>query len=63
MRVGLEDNIYRSRGVLATNAGLVADATALVQTLGQRPATPDEARVILGLRPATSPAMQERADA
>lgn len=63
VRVGLEDNIYRSRGVLATNAGLVTDAVHLVQTLGQRPATPDEAREILGLRGATAPAAREQADA
>lgn len=63
VRVGLEDNIYRSRGVLASNADLVADAVTLVRTLGRRPATPDEARAILGLRPAAVHARQERADA
>lgn len=49
VRVGLEDNIYRSRGVLATNAQLVEDAVQLVKTLGCRPASVDEARKILGL--------------
>jgi uncharacterized protein (DUF849 family) len=49
VRVGLEDNIYRSRGVLASNADLVTDAVRLVDTLGHHPATPDEARAILGL--------------
>lgn len=49
VRVGLEDNLYRSRGVLATNAELVTDAVALVRTLGHHPATPDEARAILGI--------------
>lgn len=49
VRVGLEDNLYRSRGVLATNADLVADAATLVRTLGATVATPDEARAILGL--------------
>jgi uncharacterized protein (DUF849 family) len=48
-RVGLEDNIYRSRGVLASNADLVTDAVRLIETLGHRPATPDEARNILGI--------------
>jgi uncharacterized protein (DUF849 family) len=52
VRVGLEDNLYRRRGILATNRELVEDAVRLVETLGERPATPDEARVILGL---TSP--------
>ncbi len=49
VRVGLEDNLYRSRGVLAFNAELVTDAAALVRTLGHRPATPEEARAILGI--------------
>lgn len=49
VRVGLEDNIYRSRGVLATNAQLVEDAVHLVKTLGGKPATAVEARQILGL--------------
>jgi uncharacterized protein (DUF849 family) len=48
-RVGLEDNLYRSKGVLASNADLVADAVRLIEALGHRPATPDEARAILGL--------------
>lgn len=50
VRVGLEDNLYRSRGVLARNAELVEDACRLVETLGHRVATPAEARAILGLR-------------
>lgn len=49
VRVGLEDNIYRSRGVLATNRDLVEDGVRLVETLGHKPATPAEARAILGL--------------
>jgi len=49
VRVGLEDNLYRRRGVLATNAQLVEDACRLVETLGARVATADEARDILGL--------------
>ncbi len=49
VRVGLEDNLYRRRGVLATNAELVEDAVRLVETLGGCPAQPDEAREILGL--------------
>ena len=50
VRVGLEDNLYRRRGVLATNAELVEDAIRLVETLGAKPATPAEARALLGLR-------------
>lgn len=49
VRVGLEDNLYRSRGVLASNADLVTDAAHLVRTLGASVATPEEARAILGL--------------
>jgi uncharacterized protein (DUF849 family) len=54
VRVGLEDNLYRRRGVLARNAELVEDAVRLVETLGHRPATPAEARDLLGIaaRPA-----------
>ena len=36
VRVGLEDNLFRRRGVLASNADLVEDAVRLVETLGQR---------------------------
>lgn len=56
VRVGLEDNLYRSRGVLARNAELVADAAGLVRSLGHRPATPDEARALLGIAPRGAPA-------
>ncbi len=51
VRVGLEDNLFRSRGVLATNAELVADAVTMIRTLGHSPASPDEAREILGIAP------------
>jgi 3-keto-5-aminohexanoate cleavage enzyme len=44
IRVGLEDNVYRRRGVLAgSNAELVEDAVALVNLLGRRVATAAEA--------------------
>jgi uncharacterized protein (DUF849 family) len=49
VRVGLEDNLYLRRGVLASNADLVTAAVGLVEALGARPATPDEARDLLGL--------------
>lgn len=49
VRVGLEDNLYRSRGVLATNAQLVEDAVKLVRGLGADVASPVEARQMLGL--------------
>jgi uncharacterized protein (DUF849 family) len=51
VRVGLEDNLYLARGQLAEgNAPLVARAARIVEELGERVATPAEARAILGLR-------------
>jgi 3-keto-5-aminohexanoate cleavage enzyme len=49
VRVGLEDNNYYSRGVLATNEMLVERTARIIRELGREPATPDEARAILGL--------------
>jgi uncharacterized protein (DUF849 family) len=51
LRVGLEDNLYVRRGEKATNAALVARAARIVRELGMEPATPAEAREILGLKP------------
>ena len=50
VRVGLEDNLYLDRGVLASNAQLVQRAKEIVERLGARVATPDQARQELGLR-------------
>jgi uncharacterized protein (DUF849 family) len=51
VRVGLEDNIYVEKGVLAqSNAVLVAKAVRIVTELGGTIATPAQAREILGLR-------------
>ena len=50
VRVGLEDNLYLSRGVFATNGQLVERAVTLIEHLGQQVATPAEARRILGLK-------------
>jgi 3-keto-5-aminohexanoate cleavage enzyme len=41
VRVGLEDNIYYSKGVQATNAQLVARTVRIANELGKEPATPD----------------------
>ncbi len=50
VRVGMEDNLYLSKGVLAkSNAELVAHAAAILRSLGATPATPAEARAALGL--------------
>ena len=51
VRVGLEDNLYLSRGVKATNAQLVERARTIVEAMGARVATPDEGREILALPP------------
>ena len=50
VRVGLEDNIYLSRGVLATNAQLVERARTIIEAMGARVLTPQEARNKLKLR-------------
>jgi uncharacterized protein (DUF849 family) len=50
VRVGLEDNLYLSKGELApSNAALVERAATLVELLGGSVATAAEARAILGL--------------
>lgn len=50
VRVGLEDNIYTSRGVLAkSNAELVTMGVEIISLLGGSIATPKEARSILGI--------------
>lgn len=49
LRVGLEDNIYMERGVLATNVSLVERAVKLSQDVGRDIATAADAREILGL--------------
>lgn len=49
VRVGLEDNIYLDRGVLASNAMLVERAVEIIQRLGARVLGPDEARAKMKL--------------
>jgi 3-keto-5-aminohexanoate cleavage enzyme len=50
VRVGLEDNLYLSKGVLARgNQELVAAAVRMVSRSGRALATPAEAREILEL--------------
>lgn len=50
IRTGLEDNLYFRRGELAvSNRQLVERAVRLVREAGREPATPDEARTILGI--------------
>ena len=50
-RVGLEDNLFLEKGQLAkSNAEQVAKMARIIRELGSEPATPDEARQILGLK-------------
>jgi 3-keto-5-aminohexanoate cleavage enzyme len=52
VRVGLEDNIYYSKGVLCrNNAQLVERAVRIARELNRRIATPKETREMLGLDP------------
>lgn len=50
LRVGMEDNVYYGPGVLATsNAQLVTRAADIIRIAGNKVATPEDAREILGL--------------
>lgn len=50
-RVGLEDNLYLDKGVMAkSNAEQVAKIIRIARELGLEPATPNEARKILNLK-------------
>jgi uncharacterized protein (DUF849 family) len=50
VRVGLEDNVYLSRGVLASNGELVERAVRILDAMGVRILGPDEVRAKLRLR-------------
>ncbi|MCC5982777.1 MAG: 3-keto-5-aminohexanoate cleavage protein [Rhodobacteraceae bacterium] len=54
VRVGLEDNLYLDRGVLATNAQLVERAAGIIERMGARVLSPRETRDKLKLRGATT---------
>lgn len=51
VRVGLEDNIHldRERKVLADNIQLIRRVARIAREMGREPATPEEARSIIGL--------------
>ena len=49
IRVGLEDNLFLSKGVLATNAQLVEKAVTVAETLGANVVGPEAVREKLGL--------------
>jgi uncharacterized protein (DUF849 family) len=48
VRVGLEDNLYLDKGVLATNAQLVERARAIIELLGVRVQSAQDTRMMLG---------------
>ena len=51
VRTGMEDNIYLGKGELArSNADMVAKTVRILRELSLEPATPDEARTMLGLK-------------
>jgi uncharacterized protein (DUF849 family) len=50
-RVGLEDNFFLSRGVLApSNSSLVEKAARMIEWLGETVATPAQARAIINAK-------------
>lgn len=51
VRVGLEDNVYFSKGIKATNPQLVERAAQAIRLFGKQVATPADARKMLGIRP------------
>ena len=54
VRVGLEDNLYYSKGRLARNEELVARVARIAEEAGREIATPDQARALLGLQGSTA---------
>ncbi|WP_447553321.1 3-keto-5-aminohexanoate cleavage protein [Vreelandella sp. EE22] len=57
-RVGLEDNLYLKKGVLASNAQLVEHAVGLIENLSARVMTPEQTRAHLALRDPHAPKHQ-----
>ena len=49
VRVGLEDNLYLEKGVLATNAQLVEKASKIITNLGAKIIGPEDVRKKLNL--------------
>ncbi len=58
IRVGLEDNFYLPDGAMArSNGELIAKARQMTEDLGRTPATVEQARKLLGIRPRESVAV------
>jgi uncharacterized protein (DUF849 family) len=49
VRVGLEDNIWLEKEVLATNESLVKKATTIIEAMGSTLMSPQQVRDLLGL--------------
>ncbi|MEM7781520.1 MAG: 3-keto-5-aminohexanoate cleavage protein [Pseudomonadota bacterium] len=60
VRVGLEDNLYLAKGQLATNAQLVERASAIIENMGSRVQSPEEARLALNVKKQVEPALAKR---
>ncbi|HEY9084352.1 MAG TPA: 3-keto-5-aminohexanoate cleavage protein [Candidatus Tyrphobacter sp.] len=60
VRVGLEDNLYYSKGRLARNEELVERVARIAREVGREVAQPDEARAMLGLAPRTAAGVPAR---
>ena len=54
-RVGLEDNLYYRQGELATNVQLTERIVRIIREMDMEPATPQEAREIMGLPRVSGP--------
>ena len=50
VRVGLEDNLFLEKGVLATNAQLVEKAVGIIEGMGAKVIGPEQVRENLGLK-------------
>lgn len=50
IRTGLEDNLFFTKGVLASNQMLVERMANMIEMMGYAVATPDEAREMLGMK-------------
>ncbi|MCM0759819.1 3-keto-5-aminohexanoate cleavage protein [Sporomusa sphaeroides DSM 2875] len=49
VRVGVEDNIYYAKGILATNAALVERIANIAKAMGREIATPEDVKRIWGI--------------
>jgi 3-keto-5-aminohexanoate cleavage enzyme len=49
VRVGIEDNVYYSKGVLATNVALVERMVNIAKAMGREIATPEDVKRIWGI--------------